>query len=91
MEKRDRIKVGNETDIGFESNGTLIRSFSKGDYDIYVNPEGVCSWSKGSIESVLESVWAAWKFSGEYSEAKCGIKSAIFIPAFMGIPCQKAN
>lgn len=82
--KRDRIKVGNETDIGFESNGTLIRSFSKGDYDIYVNPEGVCSWSKGSIESVLESVWAAWKFSGEYSESEVRDKISDFYSRFYG-------
>lgn len=82
--KRDRVKVGNETDIGFESNGTLIRSLVKGDYEIYVNPEGVCSWTDGSIESVLESVWAAWKFSGQYSESEVRDKISDFYSRFYG-------
>lgn len=69
--KRDKITVGSQTGIGFEGrNGSLIRSYAQGDYDIYVNPQGVCSWTKGSIESVLESVWAANKFSGAYSESE---------------------
>ncbi len=42
-------------------------------FDVYVNPKGLaqsdsedvlCSWSDGSLESVLESSWVYWKFRG---------------------------
>ncbi len=42
-------------------------------YDVYVNPKGLvqesaddvlCSWTDGSVESVLEASWAYWRFRG---------------------------
>lgn len=66
---RERITVNGESGYGFKaSNGRFVKSYAKKGYDIYVNPEGVSSWTKGSVESVLESIWAAWKFSGSYSK-----------------------
>ncbi len=66
----DRVKVGNVTDFGIERNGELINSYIRSnDWDIYVNPCGVESWTEGSVESVLETKWAAWKFhNGSFSE-----------------------
>ena len=65
-----KTNVGNITDYGFEAGGKLVTSYVRGNYDIYVNPSGVCSWTGGSLESVLESKWAAWKYHGTYSESQ---------------------
>lgn len=46
-------------DYGFTHKGDIIVTTIHDDYDIYVMPSGVGSWSDGSVESVLISVWAA--------------------------------
>lgn len=67
----DRVTANNVTDYGFlAKDGSLITSYIRGNYNIYVNPRGVGSWTKGSAESILETKWAAWKFHGAYSESQ---------------------
>jgi hypothetical protein len=67
-----KIVVDSITDYGFsvETSGgpRLVISYVRGDYDIYVNPYGITSWSNGSPESVLETIWASWRISGKSSE-----------------------
>lgn len=36
-----------------------------GEYDIYVNPQGMCDWAQGSAESPLEAYWIASKFGND--------------------------
>lgn len=66
--------VDNMTDYGFVTNAggsdMLIISYIRGDYDIYVNPCGISSWSEGSPESVLEAIWTSWRINGASSEAE---------------------
>ena len=63
------------TDYGFVSQDTLVRTFIRGDYEIYVNPSGVTSWNEGSPESVLESIWAAYQIRGaDMDDVKDAIK-----------------
>ncbi|MGN0703612.1 MAG: hypothetical protein ACI4LD_03530 [Lentihominibacter sp.] len=73
--KYDKVTVNTITDYGFEAEGKLVTSYVRGDYDVYVNPYGVCSWTEGSVESVLECKWAAWRIQGAYSESE--VKSEI--------------
>jgi len=62
---------GMTSGFGFlDEDGNIIRSNIIGEYEIFVNPQGVGSWFNGSAESVLEAVWVAWKFHGAYSEAE---------------------
>ena len=60
---RTTLETGDNTvtDYGFVAQDTLVRTFIRGDYEIYVNPAGVTGWTEGSPESVLESIWAAYK------------------------------
>ena len=65
-----KATVNNVTDYGFVADdGSMITSYIRGDYNIYVNPYGVESWTDGSVESVLETIWTAWKFHGAYTES----------------------
>lgn len=41
-----------------------ITSSIVGEYDIYVNPTGVASWTEG-IEAPLEAAWLSYKFQGD--------------------------
>ena len=71
-----KVTSNNITDNGFlVDGGGMVTSYIRGKYDIYVNPYGVESWAEGSIESVLETKWAAWRFHGAYSESD--VKSEI--------------
>jgi hypothetical protein len=47
----------------------LVISYVRGDYNVYVNPCGITSWTSGSPESVLEAIWAGWRLNGKFSEA----------------------
>ena len=51
-----------------DEEGNLVRTQISDDYEIVVNPQGLSSWSGGGAESILESVWAAWRFFGALSE-----------------------
>lgn len=70
-----KVTLGNRTEYGFVSENTIVMTYIRDDYEILVNPYGVCAWTEGSPESVLEAVWAAWAISGDYSEST--VKSEI--------------
>ena len=60
---------GNFTDYGFlGDSGEIVRSTIAGDYTVLVNPRGIGSWTDGSVESVLETVWASYAITGSRSE-----------------------
>lgn len=60
---------GNFIDYGFlDETGGIVRSTIAGEYTVIVNPRGVGSWTAGSVESVLETVWASYAITGSRSE-----------------------
>jgi len=62
-------KSGMQSDYGFlDEEGNIIKSNVVGEYEIFVNPYGIGSWTDGSAESILEAVWIAWKFHNAYTE-----------------------
>ena len=59
---------GNFTDYGFlDDYGEIIRTTISGEYTVVVNPRGIGDWASGSVESVLEAVWANYAINGDYS------------------------
>jgi hypothetical protein len=48
--------------------GQMVSSAIHGEYQIYVIPYGVGSWSDGSAEGVLGSVWTAMKFYNAFTQ-----------------------
>ncbi len=56
-----------------------------GEYDIYINPCGMCSWAEGGLESPLEACWIAYKFSGTYTLDEVKEKTAEFYTEFLGV------
>ncbi len=79
------------SDGRFEANGFLASDDSivgtsvAGNYDVLVNPQGIGSWDRGSAESILETVWAAGRFYGAYSDAEIKSKVAEFYSSFYRI------
>ena len=60
---------GNFTDYGFlDDYGEIVRSTIAGEYTVLVNPHGIGDWAAGSVESVLEAVWASYAITGGCSE-----------------------
>lgn len=60
---------GNFTDYGFlDDTGGIVRSTIAGDYTVLVNPRGVGDWAAGSVESILETVWASYAITGSRGE-----------------------
>ncbi len=84
-------------DGNFEANGFLAEDGSivgtsvTKPYEIYVNPSGIGSWSSGSGESILESVWTAWKFYDAYSEAEVRSMIKEFYSVFYRIDLSEAQ
>lgn len=64
-DKKRSLVSGLEDYAIFDSEGGLIPSNIHGNYEIYVNPTGVDSWTDGTVESILEPLWIAHKF-GNY-------------------------
>jgi ABC-type Fe3+-hydroxamate transport system substrate-binding protein len=54
-------------------------------YQIYVNPQGMCSWAEGSVESPLEALWAAYQFTGAYTLEEVKAETSSFYQQFFGI------
>ncbi len=74
---------GNFTSYGFlDDLGEIVRSTIAGDYTVVVNPNGVGDWAQGSVESVLEAVWAAYAVKGTYSESDVRNKVSEFYSTF---------
>lgn len=67
-----------------EGGQSLYRGVA-GNYEIYVNPQGMCSWAEGSLESPLEACWAACKFTGAYSLDEVKGETRSFYQQFFGI------
>ncbi len=62
-------KSGIISDYGFlDEDGNIVKTTIVGDYRIYVNPSGAASWTNGSVESIIEPIWVAWKFHNAYTE-----------------------
>lgn len=56
-----------------------------GEYDIYVNPQGMCDWAAGSVESPLEACWVAYQFFGAYTLDEVKAKTQSFYQQFFGL------
>lgn len=56
-----------------------------GQYKIYTNPQGMCDWAEGSVESPLEAYWVASKLSGVYSMTEVYQKTNDFYKSFFGV------
>lgn len=67
-----------------EDGQSLYRGVA-GNYDIYVNPQGMCSWAEGSLESPLEACWAACKFTGAYTMDEVKAETRSFYQQFFGL------
>ncbi len=75
--------TGLTKDYGFlDASGSIVTSSIRGDYDILVNPQGVGSWTSGSVESILEPIWIASKFSNSISEDELKTKIKEFYKKF---------
>lgn len=60
---------GNFSAYGFlDDYGEIVRSTISGEYTVLVNPRGVGDWASGSVESILETVWASYAITGSRSE-----------------------
>ena len=77
-----RVTVNAATDYGFAAYNTLVRTWVRADFQIYVNPYGVTSWADGSAESVLESIWAAYQINGAYSRGDVKSEMQAFYQEF---------
>ncbi|MCC8028957.1 MAG: hypothetical protein LIO75_04040, partial [Lachnospiraceae bacterium] len=58
------IKGNTQPNSFSDGNGYSITSTITGEYDIYVNPSGIASWT-GGIEAPLEAAWLSYKFQGD--------------------------
>lgn len=56
-----------------------------GEYDIYVNPQGMCSWAEGSVESPLEAYWISCKFGSHFTLDEVKEKTSRFYQEFFGL------
>ena len=88
------INTGDSTfnsDGFLDEEGNLVRTQISGAYEVVVNPSGVSSWVGGSAESVLESVWAAWRFFGAVSEDDMRACVSDFYSQFYGYTLSDAE
>lgn len=62
-----------------------------GPYEIYVNPQGMCDWAGGSLESPLEAYWVAHKFYGAFSMETVREETASFYRTFFAAELSDAQ
>ena len=74
-----------------DEEGNLVRTQISGAYEIVVNPRGLSSWTGGGAESILESVWAAWRFFGALSEEDVRSCISDFYSKFYGYSLSAAE
>lgn len=67
-----------------DEEGNLVRTQISDAYEIVVNPRGLSTWAGGSAESILESVWAAWRFFGALPEEEMRGYISDFYTRFYG-------
>lgn len=60
-------------------------------YSIFVNPQGMCDWAEGSVESPLESYWVAYKFGGGFTLDEVKEKTADFYRQFFGLELTESQ
>lgn len=65
-------------------NGMQYYSGISGPYTIYINPQGMCSWADGSLESPLESVWIAACLTGTVAMETVRQETVQFYERFFG-------
>lgn len=56
-----------------------------GQYRVLVNPQGMCSWAEGSLESPLEALWATYAFGGDLTLEEVKEETAGFYQRFFGL------
>ena len=70
---------GQRTNAGWIANdgNTILNSSISGNYVVYVNPYGIGNWAEGSVDSPLETYWAAYQIYGgvSYSSLISNIQS----------------
>ncbi len=64
--------------------GSVIATQIAGEYEIVVNPRGATSWTDGGCESILVSVWAAWRFFDAIPETQMRETVKEFYSRFYG-------
>lgn len=62
-----------------------------GGYDIYVNPQGMCDWAQGSVESPLEACWVSCKFGGGCTIEQVKERTADFYRRFFALELSEAQ
>lgn len=72
------------SDAFLDSAGNMVRTQISADYDILVNPSGLRSWTDGTAESVLETIWAAYAVRGAISESEVRSYISDFYTQFYG-------
>ena len=72
------------SDAFLDSAGNMVRTQISADYDVLVNPSGLRSWTEGSAESVLETIWAAYAIRGAISESEVRSYISDFYTQFYG-------
>lgn len=68
--------------IGSNISSSGLSTNIGGDYDVYVNPCGVGSWTDGSVEGFLETIWASSQFYKNYSPTEVNNKIKEFYQRF---------
>ena len=62
-----------------------------GQYSVYVNPRGMLSWTEGSLESPLESLWIAYAVQGAYTLDEVINEANSFYQEFFGRSLTQAE
>ena len=74
------------TDTGYYvTSGMNFYHGVAGPYDIYVLPQGMCSWADGSLESPLSAYWLAFAFDGVYTLDEVKEQTQNFYQTFFGV------
>ncbi|MGM9606063.1 MAG: hypothetical protein ACI3XJ_01010 [Oscillospiraceae bacterium] len=74
------------TDTGYYvADGMNFYHGVAGPYEIYVLPQGMCSWADGSLESPLAAYWLACQFDGVYTLDEVKSQTQSFYQTFFGV------
>ena len=76
---------GKVSGYGFSDEiGQVVSTTIRGDYEIYVVPAGVDSWSSGGAESVMAAMWAAAVYYGAFTQDELVDRVQEFYGQFYG-------
>ena len=76
---------GKVSGYGFSDEiGQVVSTTIRGDYEIYVVPAGVDSWSSGGAESVMVAMWAAAVYYGAFTQDELVDRVQEFYGQFYG-------